>query len=41
MDHIKINSWYTAILDCTITVQNRSSYLPKSANLETDLQLNG
>lgn len=37
----KVDSWYTAILDCTITVQNWSSYLPKSANLETDLQFNG
>ena len=34
---LKIVSWYTAIMDCTITVQNQSSYLPKSANVETDL----
>ena len=35
------DTWYTAILDCTITVKNRSSYLSKSANLETDLQFKG
>lgn len=33
-----VDSCFTAILDCTIPVQNRSYYLPKSANLNTDLQ---
>lgn len=34
---VKVDSRYTTILDCTIVVHNRSSYLPKSENFETDL----
>ena len=29
----KVDSWYIAIVDCTIAVHNQSIYLPKSANL--------
>ena len=35
--YFKVNSWYTANLDITITVHNRSMFLPKSGNFETDL----
>ncbi|OPL33379.1 kunitz-type precursor protease inhibitor 2, partial [Mytilus galloprovincialis] len=37
---LNVDSCYSTILDCTIAVQNRSSNLPKSANLETDLKFN-
>lgn len=32
---MKVDSWYTNAFDCTIAVQSRSSYLSKSANVET------
>ena len=37
----KVDSLYTALLDCTIALHIRSTSLPQFANLETDSQVIG